>query len=1768
MKNDNCSIIRSLYSIRSQGIKIWRDNGKIKIKSPAKVQLQESQRSFLKNNKDEVLNILEQSRIHSEKDSNKILRYNGNKGITSYGAQRLYFIDKFEGSTNYNSPLILRLKGSISYSSLEHAFNAVIQKNGILRTKFFESEDGTIFQEILPYSNYFQISLKSELKNRSEIHYEIDNGLKHKFDLSSAKLINVQLFKEKETEDHILFINQHHIVADEWSIELFIDEISNFYNQALKGDVGIEENSIRYLDFSIWQREFLTENIINEKINYWKKELDNLPELDLYTDKKRPKTLKHNGAVENVKIEYNVLNEVKHFCKENNLTLNSFFMGVFYFLLSKYTSQNDLVIGIPIANRPNRQLEKLLGFFVNTLPIRISFNDNDRISAIFENINNKNIEIQDYREVPFDYIVRSMNIERSSNKNPLFQVMFIYVEEKAENKEEFSGLKFEYEEHSNISSKFDIMLTTSIADDHFKILVEYDTDLFYKSTISNFIKYYVNIINEIISGKELYKEVNICREDDFKLLEAWNDTKFYYDKNLNFVDLFEKAAGEFPEKEAVVHKDKSINYEKFNSKINRLSNHITSNNIIKTDDIIAIMCKPGIEMILSIIAALKSGTAFLPIDIKLPKERIKYILNDAKPKLIFTQTEVLKNEIAEIQSEISSCEIVDVCSEENYKCSDNKPECTITQDSLAYVIYTSGSTGIPKGVMQVHKTLTNGIYWHNNDFNVTPDDRMAKYVNIAFDVSIAEIFPILAIGGTLVIAPDDLRLNLIGLSQYYETKKVSIAHFPTAVFEEFIELENSSLTKVVVAGDALKKFQKKNYEVFNGYGPTETYFASTFHVTKHYNNIPIGKPILNYQFYIMDRNQNLCPAGIPGEIYIGGDGLARGYLNNEKTTREKFIFCEKLSKRLYRTGDKARWLSDGNVEFLGRFDFQVKIRGYRIELQEIENSMLKIEGIKDVSVIVKDLGENNKILCAFYTGSLEDIELIKERLSEFLPEYMIPQFFRILDKMPLTPNGKINRKELQSYEIEYDKEDYVPPETEMEKKLTEIWEKVLNLDKVSITDNFFNIGGDSIKSIQIQNLANRNNINIKTIDIFDNKTIQLISRKISGKKAVITKKKDESGHFPLLPVQTWFFNLNFKNHDWFNQSILLDIESVNLENLNETVKIIQTLKGGFRLRFEKNNDNWQQYYVPVNQFHPEELEIISFDSDEMFDAEVNSIQSSLNIKKGKLYRFVLLTDNKSRSHLFIVLHHLITDGITLRILMDDISEIYNTLESGRNESLELKEYEELSSYKDWVCCLKHYTDSISDNQKTFWKGTKENYPFDGKVLSYKEACTASFQFDEEFTENLKNSVVSDIDTKLKHILLTALISAYSEVKNVDSITLLLEGHGREDILDNIDISNTIGWFTAMYPFQVKLPEKQFLNNEVRFVKLIEKEFERLPENGLTYSLLQEFSEAGQNLLDLKSIPLSFNYLGEFQSGSSNEWKISEYFKGYESDMDNPMHLPLYINGSIVNNKLSINFMCSPAFLDNDDLKKLAESMKNNISSISNKSKTNKIERFQNNFIPLTEFNSLGQYGPLIFIHPGTMGIEAYYDNLVKLMPEDIRLFLLDHYPIKTGATFSSIQELADKYVEFILSKLAFGPFYIGGWCLGAAVAIEVAEKLRLLGENVQNIFLVDPIVVSDETRNKYFVNSEYKDDVLVNYKPSLKYSNKATLFKCNNVLFHEDSRFTAMYEEAVKQPYNNLENNLLNLNKVDLQCHHDEVVEDKFMKQIVESIDKIIKNNN
>ncbi|PSB11067.1 non-ribosomal peptide synthetase [Pleurocapsa sp. CCALA 161] len=1261
----------------------------------------------------------------------------------SFAQQRLWFLDRLEpGNPFYNQPSAWRLTGELQVAVLEQSLREIIRRHEILRTTFTTVTAQTI--QIIKSEVDFQLSVidltnLSPTQKEREVKQLAQQEAEKPFNLEQDLLLRVTLLK-CGCQEHTILFTTHHIVSDNWSTGILIQEIATLYQAFLSGKPSpLPELSIQYADFAVWQRQWLQGKAQSTQLNYWKQQLgSNPPILNLPTDYPRPIKLTYQGSNQSFTISPSLTQALKALCQKEGVTLFMLLLAAFKVLLHRYSQQEDILVGTPIANRNRAEIEGLIGFFVNTLVLRTNIEGNPSFKELLQRVKQVTLGAYSNQDLPFERLVEELKPERHLNRNPLFDVMFA-LQNAPESELTLPGLTLSSISEEGQTAKFDLSLYMFESPSGLAGVFEYSTDLFKPSTIKRMVEHFQVLLKAIATQLEtsVLQLPLLTKDETQQLLVEWNDTEVDYPQDKYIHTLFEVQVEKTPDAIAVIFENQQLTYQELNTKANQLAHYLQKQGV-RPEERVGICLERSLELVIALLATLKAGGAYIPLDPSYPLERLAFMLENSQASILITQ-QFIQEKLPPHQAQVVFLEREQKPNAEESKAN---PNCNLSLDNLAYVIYTSGSTGKPKGAMNTHRGILNRLLWMQDAYQLTTVDSVLQKTPFSFDVSVWEFFWCLMVGARLIVAKPEGHRDPNYLIDLIRKNNITTLHFVPSMLKVFLEAEGlehcRSLKRVICSGEELsfplqqKFFARLDCELYNLYGPTEaaidvTYWqcqpecqdssrceASPLGPTA-LTTIPIGRPIANTQIYILNRDLQPVPIGVGGELHIGGVGLARGYLNQPELTKEKFIenpFSK--GRRLYKTGDLARYLSDGSIEYLGRIDNQIKIRGFRIELGEIEAVVAKHSAIKDCVVIPWGDQTGDKRLVAYYLAQEQlDSQQLREYLKSKLPDYMIPAALMELEAFPLTPSGKCARNSLPIPDLYWyqNQETYISPRTPQEEIIANIWQEVLNLKQVGIDNNFFELGGHSLLATQvISKIRQSLSTELPLRCLFEHPTVAELAKQLDSSIAAeippITPVARE-GDLPLSFAQQrlWFLAQLKPDSPAYNIPEALRLQGkLNIDVLIQTLEAIIERHEILRTSFQIVTDE------PIQVIHPEinfQLPIIDLTNllKTEREQEVTKLaeQEALKpfcLEQDCLLRVTLIRLSDIEHIILFTMHHIISDGWSTGILVQEVATLYQAFLSGKPSPLP----ELPIQYADYAVWQRNYLQGeVLDRQLNYWK---------------------------------------------------------------------------------------------------------------------------------------------------------------------------------------------------------------------------------------------------------------------------------------------------------------------------------------------------------------------------------------------------------------------------------------------------------------------------------
>ncbi|HEY0604518.1 MAG TPA: amino acid adenylation domain-containing protein, partial [Herpetosiphonaceae bacterium] len=1385
------TIAELLSYLRSREITLWVDGDRLRYNAP-KGALTQEMRAELVTRKADILAWLQQM---ESPPSIPTVDRSGALPL-SFAQQRLWFLDQLEpNSPAYNIRTVVRMLGLLDIMKLQQSLSMIVERHEVLRTTFV-TQAGQPVQiigpaQLLPLP-LIDLQDLPEHERETEVLHLIQVDSQQPFDLVTGPLLRATLLR-LHGEAHVLLLTMHHIVADGWSMGVFFHELSALYAATIGGIApALPELPIQYADYAVWQHDWLQGAVLERQLTYWRQQLADLPVLELPTDYPRPPIPSLRGALQRFTLPKTLSEELVALSRREGVTLFMTLLAAWQIVLARYSGQDDIAVGTPIAGRTRAETEGLIGFFVNTLVLRADLSGNPSFHQLLRRVREVCLSAYAHQDLPFEQLIEALQPERDLSRNPLFQVMFA-LQNAPLSALTLPGLALSPVEVANEIAKFDLTLNLEEGPEGLSGWIEYSTELFTAATMTRLLRHYQRLLAGIVADpNRRLADLTLLEEAERRqLLVLWNDTQLAYPRNAGIHQLFEAQAARTPAATAVIFEEQQLTYGELNARANRLAHYLRARGV-GPEVRVGLCVERSLDLIVGLLGILKAGGAYVPLDPSYPAQRLALMLADTQAPLILTQQAIYdaqRSLFAAIPEEVNPAFTGDhqasainpavVCLDSDWAAiaeeSEANPDSAVGGDSLAYVMYTSGSTGLPKGVSVTHRNVIR-LVSSPNYARLSVDDVFLQFAPISFDAATLEVWGALLNGARLVVFPAGTP-SLAELGQALERYQVTILWLTAGLFHQMVDSQLDSLRSVrqlLAGGDVLSvpHVQKvlrtlDGCQLINGYGPTEnTTFTCCYpmrHVEQIGLSVPIGRPITNTRVYVLDRHLNPVPIGVPGELYAGGDGVGRGYLNRPDLTAERFVpdpFGER-GGRLYKTGDLVRYQPDGNIEFLGRRDAQVKLRGYRIELGEIEAVLLRHPAVRECAVLVREDVPGDRRLVAYVVENGEPstknqepeeqasttppprlpqprqkpaevwgrgpggeglIPALRAFVQAELPAYMVPSAFVVLDALPLSPNGKLERRALPAPDAARSPLDdsFVAPQSPIEEVLAGIWAGVLRLERAGIHDNFFALGGHSLLATQvISRIRDAFQVELPLRVLFEAPTVAQLAERI------VAVQRDAQGLLPppIQPVaRDEALPLSFAQQRlWFLDQLEPDSATYNIPAawrlhgpldvaaLEQSLTTIVERHEALRTIFTTTADGQpvqviappQPVPLPLIDLHPEGTRLPASErEDVVLRLAGTEARQPFDLARGPLIRATLLRLAETDHVLLLTMHHIVSDGWSMEVFARELVPIYTALIAGMPASLAQLpiQYADYAVWqRDWL------SGAVLEAQLAYWR---------------------------------------------------------------------------------------------------------------------------------------------------------------------------------------------------------------------------------------------------------------------------------------------------------------------------------------------------------------------------------------------------------------------------------------------------------------------------------
>jgi amino acid adenylation domain-containing protein/non-ribosomal peptide synthase protein (TIGR01720 family) len=1373
--------------------------------------------------------------------------------LASFAQQRLWFLDDFEpGSTAYLTGYAVRLRGPLDVDALRGAFTAVVARHEALRTTF--APVGTELVQVIHEPAEVELPVLT-VADVADLAGVLRAEASTPFDLSTGPLLRLRLIR-LAAEEHVLTVALHHIVTDGWSMGIVGDDLATAYAALRAGRApALPEPRWQYADVAAWQRAALAGPGLAAQLDHWRTELADLTPLDLPTDRPRPAVHTSNGAVCEFTVPAEVASALRALAGRHDTTLFVPLLAACQVLLHRWSGQDDVTVGTASSGRQRPELVEVVGFLVNTVALRARIDRAEPFDALLDRVRGTVLACFANQDVPFERVVDELKPVRDSSRSPLFDVLVVLQNAPA-GAARLDGLTIEDVDLPTVTANFDLTVEFREADDVLHGALTYNTDLFEAATARRFTEQLRVLLAAIAAdpGRPVRDLPLLTEPERTRLSTGWSGTERPLPAAL-LPELIAARIAAHPDEIAIASAGETLTCRDFGQRANRLARLLIDRGI-GPDDVVALVLPKSPRNTLAQVAVQTAGAAYLPIDPAYPDQRIRLMLADARPALVITDTEYAA--LTELAGTYRGEEVTDA-----------DRIAPLRAGNTAYLMYTSGSTGTPKGVRVTHAGLVNIARTGIADYDIRPGDRVMQCASPSFDPSVQELGMALLAGATLVIPPAGPLLGA-ELLEFLRAERITYVTMPPVALATMSCPDGGlpDLRTLVVGGDVcpadLVDRWAGEHRMINAYGPTEATVAVTWSrpLTPGSGMPPLGEPIDNTRLHILDELLRPVPAGVRGELYVSGVGLARGYHDRPGLTAPRFVANPfgLPGSRMYATGDVVRLRSDGQLEFAGRVDDQVKIRGIRIEPGEIEAALRAHPAVTDAVVVAhQDRPGVRRLVGYLVSDQAPDTAELRAFLRERLPEHLVPAAFVAMAAFPLRASGKLDRSALPAPEFGAAGPEHMAPRTRTETVLAEVWAEVLGLAGVGVHDNFFELGGDSILSIQVVSLARKRGLAVRSKDVFLHQTIAELATVVGAADDAADEDVPVVGPVPLTPIQHWFFDTHTSAPQHFNQSMLVEVPSdVDEDALGAALDALLYQHDALRLRFHHDADGWHAENAPP-QPGGLPLRHAFADGDELVEV-ADRLHAGFDLATGPLFTAVLFdAGDRPTRYLFLAAHHLVVDAVSWRILLADLATAYRQAAHGDPIDLGRR----TSSFRDWSTRLVEHTASGG---------------FDGELDQWLDVSTVeqaaggsgpkaelSVRLDRADTDALLRAAPAAYRTRINDVLLVALADAVTRWTGADRVTVDLEGHGREELFDDIDVSRTVGWFTSVHPVMITAPDAdQPWRQRVRAVR---RQLRAIPDNGIGFGALRHLGppDVRARLADTRA-PIAFNYLGQWDSG--------------------------------------------------------------------------------------------------------------------------------------------------------------------------------------------------------------------------------------------------------------------------------------------------------------
>ncbi|MFF9077669.1 amino acid adenylation domain-containing protein [Streptomyces sp. NPDC014872] len=1478
--------------------------------------------------------------------------------------QRLWFLHEFApDSVEYNTAAALRITGGLDLDALRAAVGDLVARHETLRT-VFENHDGRPVQVVRP-----ELAVPArvvDLTTETDADAALDRVLLAEqsvpFDLRTGPLLRVLAVALRPGE-HVVLLTQHHIVTDGWSVGVLVRDLGTLYAARRDGTAptALPELPVQYADYAAWQRTRTEGDALDAQLGHWRTRLADLPVLDLPTDRPRPAVRTTAGALHTFHVPADLTERLTALARQQRASLFMALTAVTQLLFARHSGRRDIALGTVTSGRDHQDTANLVGFFVNTLVLRAEIDETGSFRHLLDRTRGMVLDAFAHQDVPFDRLVETLAPERDPSRTPLVQAALVLQNAfgDADGLDDFAGLPAARVPVPRASARFDLTLEFSAHDGGLDVELEYSTDLFDAVTMRRLGRQWVELAQELTAHPERPTAAigHLTHDERNRIVEEWGRSAVGAGApSLTLPALFAARTAAAPDAPAVEHGDTTLTYAELDAASARLA-HLLRARGVGRETRVAVLQPRSADWLVSLLAVVRAGGVYVPVDPEWPAQRLDHVLRDCGARLVIRAGDpagaqppapavlglpVLHLDDPRVRRETAARPAT-------------TPDVSIPLDAAAYMIYTSGSTGRPKGVVVTHRGIAGFAAAASARLRTDPTARVVQLASAGFDASVMELLMAFGGGGTLVVPDGHGPLVGEALHRFFAERRISHTLIPPTVLGTMPPGDLPDLKVVSTGGEAcgpdLVARWAPGRTMVNAYGPTEVTIAASMsrELNPGAGAPPIGEPVADAHVAVLDPWLRPVPVGVVGELYVSGPGLARGYHDRSGLTAERFVADPAgTGGRLYRTGDLASWHADGQLAYQGRADDQVKIRGLRIELGEIEAVLARHPSVAQTAAVVREDRPGHPRIVAYVTparpGAGPDADALRGHAAAELPAYMVPSAFVALDRMPLNSSGKTDRKALPAPDTD-GAAGHVAPRTDTERTLCEIWTDVLDLADIGVEDNFFALGGDSILSIQVVTRARQAGLDLTSRDIFAHQTVAALAAHADAadSRSTPTVRAEQGtlrGEFPTTPIRDWFFTTHPVAPHHFNMAMELTPEpGTRPDALRAAVAAVLDQHDALRSVFPLGTDGVRhgriEPTVDIDAVHTVHPLPEGPAGDTAWADLAHRAQRELDLDHGPLVRILAAVQgegpDREVTRILVVVHHLVMDGVSWRILLDDLATAHTRISDGHPADLGPK----TTSVRQWADRLTAHTrDGGFDDQRSYWEGVLDgahtgplpaDLPDGADTVAHQRTVTVALDTDE--TEALLHTVPSVYRTRVDDVLLTCLARVLRGWTGRERTVVDYEGHGREDLFEDIDLTRTVGWFTTIHPFAPSLPEAGDGDDFGAAVKAVKEQLRAVPDRGIGYGALRHLAR-DTPFTDHPAPRISFNYLGRMDAATADhDWIRSTTLNpGGEFAPDEARPHELDVIGEIRDGRLTLTWTYSDARHHRTTVERLAHAL--------------------------------------------------------------------------------------------------------------------------------------------------------------------------------------------------------------------------------------------------